>query len=60
MVSHVHKADPKRQKFIEKLTTPDALKYWIRMIVEGYQRLYKNEGFTESPIIADSRKDTMN
>ena len=46
----------KDKRFIEKLTTPDALKYWMKLIVEGYQRLYKNEGFTESPIIAEYNK----
>ena len=46
----------KDKRFIDKLTTPDALKYWIKLIVEGYQRLYKNEGFTESPIIAEYNK----
>lgn len=36
----------KEARFIEKLSTPEALKYWIRLIVEAYQRLYDNEGFT--------------
>ena len=43
----------KDKRFIDKLTTPEALKYWMKMIVEAYQRLYKNEGFTESEIIAE-------
>jgi putative DNA primase/helicase len=43
----------KDKRFIEKLTTPDALKYWMKLIVEGYQRIYQHEGFTESPIVAD-------
>jgi putative DNA primase/helicase len=37
------KKDP---KLVEKLTTPKALRYWIRLIVEAYQRLYENESFT--------------
>lgn len=39
------KKDP---RFITNLTTDEALKYWIKMIVEGYMRLYKNQKFTES------------
>lgn len=42
------KKDP---KFITKLTTPEALEYWIRLIVEGYYRLYKHGKFTESEIV---------
>lgn len=37
------KKDP---KFIQKLTTPKALKYWIWLIVEAYKNLYINSGFT--------------
>jgi len=40
-------------RFIDKLTTPEALKYWMKLIVEGYQRLYQNTGFTESPIVTE-------
>ena len=43
----------KDKRFIDKLTTPNALKYWMKLIVEGYQRLYRNEGFTESPIVTE-------
>ena len=32
--------------FISKMTTPDALKYWTRLMVEGYQRLYHNKSLT--------------
>lgn len=39
------KKDP---KFITNLTTAQALKYWIKLIIEGYIRLYKNQKFTES------------
>jgi len=41
----------KDKHFISKLTTPEALQYWIRLIVEAYQRLYKNEGFTFSEAV---------
>lgn len=46
---------PKRKdpKFISKATTPEALEYWIKLIVEGYMRLYENQGFTESQVVTD-------
>lgn len=40
MFNVVDKPDP---AFISKLTTPDALAYWLRLIVEGYQRIYTNK-----------------
>lgn len=45
MYSKPTKKDP---KFITKLTTPAAMKYWIRLIVDGYMRLYNNVEFTQS------------
>jgi putative DNA primase/helicase len=48
-----HKPTKKDKRFIDKLTTPDALKYWMKLIVEAYGRLYENEGFTESPIVTE-------
>lgn len=50
MYTKVKKKDP---KFITNLTTEKALKYWISLIVEGYKRLYKNGGFTESKVVED-------
>ena len=43
----------KDKNFIKKVTTPEALEYWMKMIVEGYMRLYENQGFTESPAVAE-------
>lgn len=45
-------AKPKRKdpKFITKLTTPEAIEYWIKLLVEAYERLYEN-GFTESDVV---------
>lgn len=43
----------KDKNFISKVTTEKALKYWMKLIVEAYERLYKNEGFTESPKVAE-------
>lgn len=45
MYTKVKKKDP---LFITKLTTKESLEYWIRLIVEGYMRLYKNHEFTHS------------
>lgn len=48
MFSKIKKKDP---KFISKLTTEDARKYWLKLIVDGYMRLYQNAEFTESKIV---------
>ena len=53
MYTKVKKKDP---KFITNLTTEKALKYWIKLIVEGYKRLYENSGFTHSQIVEDFNK----
>ena len=44
------KPDP---NFISKMTTKPALEYWIRLIVEGYQRLYNNRDWTDCKIVDD-------
>ncbi|OFJ77507.1 DNA primase [Staphylococcus sp. HMSC056G08] len=41
----------KEKNFIQKLTTQKALEYWIRLIIEAYKRLYKNERFTTSKVV---------
>lgn len=48
MFNKVDKPDP---TFITKITTQEALEYWIRLIVEGYQRLYKNQTWTECEVV---------
>lgn len=48
MFNKVKKPDP---YFITKLTSKEALEYWIRLIVEGYQRLYKNGAWTECKVV---------
>lgn len=45
------KPTKKDKHFITKLSTPEALEYWIRLMVEGYMRLYENEKFTYSEIV---------
>lgn len=47
------KPTKKDKHFISKLTTPESLKYWMKLIVEAYIRLHKNEGFTESELVQD-------
>ena len=49
MFNTVRKPDP---NFITKMTTPEALEYWMKLMVEAYMRLYKN-GWTESKICTD-------
>lgn len=45
------KEEDKDPLFITKLTSKESLEYWICLIVEAYQRLYKNHGFTKSDIV---------
>lgn len=54
MYSKPKKKDP---KFISKLTTPEALEYWMRLMIEGYYRLYGNQTFTDSPMVQKYNKD---
>ena len=49
----LYKPKTKDPKFISKLTTPEALEYWIKLIVDAYVRLYKNKQYTESKTIND-------
>ena len=45
------KPERKDKRFIEKITTNEALEYWIKLIVDAYSRLYQNEKFTECEMI---------
>ena len=47
----------KDKKFISNLTSDEALQYWIRLIVEGYFRLYENEEFTHSELVEKFNED---
>lgn len=42
------KIDP---NFLSKITTQAALEYWLYLAIQGYNRLYENEKFSESEII---------
>lgn len=50
MFNTVEKPDP---RFISKMTTEAALKYWIRLIVDGYKRIYANHHLTECARVAE-------
>ena len=50
MFNKVEKPDP---TFISKITTREALEYWIRLIVDGYKRLYHNQTWTECQAVKD-------
>lgn len=39
--------------FQEKLTSPEALEYWFKLVMEAYFRLYQNREFTESEKVRD-------
>lgn len=41
----------KEKNFIQKLTTKESLEYWIKLIIEAYERLHTNEDFTNSKIV---------
>lgn len=43
--------------FLKKITTPEALKYWLRLASEGYSRLYENVKFSTSKRIREFNKD---
>lgn len=50
MFNKIDKPDP---TFISKITTREALEYWIRLIVEGYKRLYKNQRWSKCQAVED-------
>lgn len=47
----------KDKRFISNLTTEKALQYWMRLIIEGYFRLYQNESFTYSEMVNQFNED---
>lgn len=42
------KKDP---KFITRITNPEALRYWVKLIVESYIELYKRQTFLECELL---------
>ncbi|WP_025024386.1 DUF5906 domain-containing protein [Companilactobacillus nodensis] len=51
-----NKPKHKSGTFITDVTNDQALKYWLKLIVDGYQRLYKTKKFTDSSKIDDFNK----
>lgn len=51
------KPTKKDAHFISKITTPEALQYWLKLIVEAYERLHENKGFTESELVTKFNED---
>lgn len=51
-----NKPKHKSGTFITDVTNDQALKYWLKLIVDGYQRLYKTKKFTDSIKIDDFNK----
>lgn len=47
------KPKQKSKKFISDVTSEKALQYWLKLIVEGYFRLYETETFTQSQNVDD-------
>ena len=50
---------PKKKSitFISDVTTDEALEYWLKLIVEGYFRLYKNKQFTDSDKLTEFNEE---
>lgn len=48
MFNKIEKVDP---KFISKATSKESLEYWMKLIVDGYKRLYTNGSWTHSKVI---------
>lgn len=51
------KPKTKTNDFITRLTTDEALEYWIRLIIEAYERLYQNQEFTQSEFVDEFNKE---
>ena len=50
MFNKIETPDP---TFITRMTTQNALEYWIRLIVEGYKRLYANRKWTKCEVVSE-------
>mgnify|MGYP001285149200 FL=1 len=54
MFTKVGKMD---NQFITKITTKEALEYWMKLIVEGYLRLHEQGNFTESNPVTEFNEE---
>lgn len=50
MFNEVKKPDP---RFISRMTTPAAMEYWVRLLVEAYMRLYAEGKMTECAVVEE-------
>jgi putative DNA primase/helicase len=41
----------KDKQFITKLTSKESLEYWLKLIIDGYFRLYNNERFSQCDLV---------
>ena len=52
-----NKPKTKDSQFISKITSDAAIEYWVKLMVEGYMRLYENSQFTEPDVIKEYNKE---
>jgi putative DNA primase/helicase len=45
------KPSKKDKQFITKLTSKESLEYWLKLIIDGYFRLYNNERFSQCDLV---------
>lgn len=50
------KPKTKDSHFITKITSEKALQYWVKLMIQGYMRLYENSKFTEPDLIKEYNK----
>ena len=43
--------------FITRITAPQALSYWVRLIIEAYERLWANGEFTKSEMLNEAQTE---
>lgn len=48
-----NKPKAKDRKFLSKLTSPETLKYWVKLIVEEYVRIYENGGINIPKVVEE-------
>lgn len=53
----MNKPKKKDNRFISNITTREALEYWLKLMVDGYTRLYENQSFTNSVVIQKFNQD---
>lgn len=51
------KRENKKRDLVSQMTTANAKRYWIKLMVEGYMRIYENGELTESELIQRSHSE---